>query len=303
MNAKTIIFVILFLSLSLLAKSQGCSDAGFCTINSFKPTADDSLQSGKNNSFKIGISTGQADYSISVLSPFLEYSRQINSSTSIDAKLTAMNQSGNGITASGVSDVYLNVNHALSSAFRITVGIKLPLTDGNKLKNGLPLPMDYQSSLGTVDAIFGIGYSFQKLKFIIAFQQPLSQNNNQFIAENYPSASALHNFQSTNEFKRSGDVLFRASYPFRINHKINLLTSLLPIYHFKNDTYKSMTGSEAEIKGSQGLTLNGNVYLEYQFQQAHSVNISIGAPFIVRDTRPDGLTRSFVLGLEYKVEF
>lgn len=303
MNAKTILFVILFLSLSHFAKTQGCSDAGFCTINSFKPTTDDSLQSGKNNSFKIGISTGLADYSISVLSPFMEYSRQINSSTSIDAKLTAMNQSGNGISTSGASDVYLNGNHALSSAVRITIGIKLPLTDGNKLKNGLPLPMDYQSSLGTVDAIFGIGYSFQKLKFIIAFQQPLSKNNNQFIAENYPSASTLRNFQSTNEFKRSGDVLFRASYPFRINHKVNLLTSLLPIYHFKNDTYLAMNGSETEIKGSQGLTLNGNVYLEYQFQQSHSVNLSIGSPFIVRDTRPDGLTRSFVLGLEYKIEF
>lgn len=303
MNAKTILFVILFLSLSHFAKTQGCSDAGFCTINSFKPTTDDSLQSGKNNSFKIGISTGLADYSISVLSPFMEYSRQINSSTSIDAKLTAMNQSGNGISTSGISDLYLNGNHSLSSSFRITVGIKLPLTDGNKLKNGLALPMDYQSGLGTVDAIFGIGYSFKKLKFILAFQQPLSQNNNQFMAENYPSASTLRNFQSTNEFKRSGDVLFRASYPFRINHKVNLLTSLLPIYHFKNDTYLAMNGSETEIKGSQGLTLNGNVYLEYQFQQSHSVNLSIGSPFIVRDTRPDGLTRSFVLGLEYKIEF
>ena len=40
---------------------QGCSDAGFCTINSFKPNGADST-SVLNNQFKIGAFYGMADY-------------------------------------------------------------------------------------------------------------------------------------------------------------------------------------------------------------------------------------------------
>ena len=34
-----------------------------------------------------------------------------------------------------------------------------------------------------------------------------------------------------------------------------------------------------------------------------NLELSIAAPFLVRDIRPDGLTRSFVLGLQYQYSF
>jgi hypothetical protein len=124
--------------------------------------------------------------------------------------------------------------------------------------------MDYQASLGTFDLIFGIGYEIEKIQIVAAIQQPLTQNDNEFIATNYPINSKLRTFQSTNKFERSGDVLLRASYPINLNSKIKLTPSVLPIYHLTNDKYTDEFNIQKEINNSQGITLNGNVYMDYE---------------------------------------
>jgi hypothetical protein len=163
--------------------------------------------------------------------------------------------------------------------------------------------MDYQSSLGTFDLIFGIGYEIKKIQFIAAIQQPLTQNDNLFIATNYPINSGLRTFQSTNKFKRSGDVLLRISYPITIDSKLKLTPSILPIYHLTNDKYTEDSNVQKEITGSQGLTLNANAFLDYEFNSKNIIQLNLGIPFIVRDTRPDGLTRSFIANIEYRIKF
>lgn len=163
--------------------------------------------------------------------------------------------------------------------------------------------MDYQSSLGTFDLIFGIGYEIKKIQFVAAIQQPLTQNDNQFIATNYPINSELRTFQSTNKFERSGDVLLRVSYPININSKLKLTPSILPIYHLANDKYMDEFNVKQEIKGSQGLTLNGNTYIDYEINSKNIIQLNLGMPFIVRDSRPDGLTRNFIANIEYRVKF
>jgi hypothetical protein len=70
-----------------------------------------------------------------------------------------------------------------------------------------------------------------------------------------------------------------------------------------NDKYTDELEVEREIIGSQGLTLNGNVYLDYEINRKHLVQFNVGMPFIVRDSRPDGLTRSFIANLEYRIKF
>lgn len=163
--------------------------------------------------------------------------------------------------------------------------------------------MDYQASLGTFDLIFGVGYEMKKFQFIAAIQQPLTQNNNQFFATNYPNNSELRTFQSTNKFKRGGDVLLRVSYPINVNPKLKLTPSILPIYHLTEDKYTDEFNVQQEIKGSQGLTLNGNVYLDYEISRKNIIQLNVGVPFIVRETRPDGLTRSFIVNIEYRIKF
>jgi hypothetical protein len=282
--------------------AQGCSDAGICTVHSFKPNGLDSI-SDNPNQFKAGISYGAADYSISVFGTYLEYDRRLNDKFGLDAKLTSLSQSGNDISAFGLSDFYINSNYRINKKASLTLGVKIPLSDANRKEDGRALPMDYQSSLGTFDLVFGFGYAIGRLQLVAAIQQPLTQNNNEFFAEDYPLFSPLRDFQSTNQFKRSGDVLLRASYPIDIGQKFRFTPSLLPIYHLSNDKYTNKEDIEVEIEGSEGLTLNWNLYLDYELNNDQALQLNVGSPFVVRDARPDGLTRSFVANLEYRIKF
>jgi hypothetical protein len=299
-------FILIATTLFCLATNysygQGCSDAGFCTINSFKPNSTDSTEVLKNQ-FKIGAFYGKADNSISVYGNYLEYNRQLSKKFGLDAKLTTISQNGNGISTFGLSDIFVNANFIASEKVKLTLGAKIPLSNASKTNDKLPLPMDYQASLGTFDLIIGIGYEIKKIQFIAAIQQPLTQNENQFIATNYPTNSELRTFQSTNKFERSGDVLLRVSYPININSKLKLTPSILPIYHLINDKYIDEFNVKQEIKGSQGLTLNGNAYLDYEINSKNIIQLNLGMPFMVRDSRPDGLTRSFIANIEYRIKF
>lgn len=282
--------------------AQGCSDAGFCTVNSFQPNNNASIKTYRNQ-FKTGVFFGKADNSISVFGNYVEYNRQINDQFGVDAKLTTLAQNGNNISTFGLSDLFLNANFRANEKLKFTLGAKIPLSDAGNSENNLPLPMDYQSSLGTLDLVAGVGYEVKKLQFVIALQQPLTQNDNQFLASQYPASSALRGFLSTNQFKRSGDVLLRVSYPLNINSKIKLTPSILPIYHLKNDRFTNQNNVELEINNSKGLTLNGNVYLDYEINRRNGLQFNVGVPFLVRTARPDGLTRSFIANLEYRVKF
>jgi hypothetical protein len=252
---------------------------------------------------KLGANFGTADNSIGIFGSYVEFNRQISKRIGGDIKLTMLSQSGNNISTVGLSDIFLNVNYEATDPLTFTVGAKVPLADGNKSKDGLPLPMDYQSSLGTFDLIVGAGYTFRKLQTVIAYQQPITQNNNTFLATQYSSDSPLNTFQSTNQFHRKGDVLLRASYPFQVTRKIAITPSLLPIYHLGDDTYVDEQNTTREIDGSNGLTLNANLYLDFEIGRASAIQVNLGIPFVVREARPDGLTRSLIVNIEYAVKF
>lgn len=299
---KDIFILTLFIACGLTAKSQGCSDAGLCTIHSFKPTGGESDSSIFKNQFRIGVSGGSADYDILVSGILLEYSRQINRSFSVDTKIGLVSQSGNKINTTGFSDLFFNINYKASKKIKLIFGAKVPFSNANKQKNGLALPMDYQSSLGTVDLIVGIGYALKNWKINIGWQQPLTQNSNAFLAENYPPTSALSKFQSTNNYRRSGDILLRVSYPVKLSEKWTLTPGVLPIYHLSNDEFTNINGKQI-IHGSGGLTLNANAYLNYILNKKSALEFNLGSPLVVRDSRPDGLTRSFVAAIQYQLSF
>ena len=77
----------------------------------------------------------------------------------------------------------------------------------------------------------------------------------------------------------------------------------MPIYHLANDKYSDTLGVEKSISGSQGLTLNGNAYFDYDINRKNALQLNIGVPFVVRKTRPDGLTRDLIVTLEYRIKF
>lgn len=283
------------------ANAQGCSDAGVCTMESFKPSLKFNNELHNKNQIKIGLSTGKADHEISVIAGYLSYVRNLNDSWTIDAKLTGISQKGNGYSNSGLSDVFLNANYALTENSGISFGVKLPLSQADGKQDGLNLPMDYQSSLGTVDILLGYAQRIHNWQFVLGFQQPITQNKNAFVND-WDFPNPLQEFRTTNNFKRAGDVLLRVSYPFSLSNKLSFTPSLLPIYHLANDKF-TFIDSQYEIKGSSGLTLNANAYFDYNINASNALQLSVGAPLVVRDLRPDGLTRSFVATLEYSFKF
>ena len=150
MNLKLLRFLMVILSIVLIESTygQGCSDAGFCTMDSFQPNSSDSLNQG-DNQFKLGLSYGAADHDISVIGAYIEYNKAITTKLGIDAKITMLSQKDDFNSEFGLSDLFINANYRVSKTGIITLGTKIPLTNGNSMKDGRPLPMDFQPSLGT----------------------------------------------------------------------------------------------------------------------------------------------------------
>ena len=299
LKIKTFLLISFYVFKIGQALGQGCSDAGICTIENIKPGGPSYLTP---NQFSVGIGYGNADHGIRVLTPYISYNRQF-SKLSLEGRLTSINQAGMETSVYGLSDLYLILNYSLTENLQGTLGIKLPLADGNRRLDGLPLPMDYQSSLGTFDLLMGVSYTINKLRLAAAYQQPLSQNMNSFLVDDYPADSDFRKFQSTNNYIRKGDLLLRLSYPVKLGNSIVLTPSLLPIYHLDDDLFTDLSSIERPISGSQGLTLNVNLFLDIPVGDNDNLQLNLGAPLVARQARPDGLTRSFVVNLEYQVKF
>jgi hypothetical protein len=313
---KYILNALCFCALIIISRpflqAQGCSDAGFCTLSQFMPhtaQSDSTIQNNaqnttvitQQNQFKIGLAYGQADKQISTIATYIAYNKQWDK-LSIELKLSAIAQNGNDIKTFGISDLFVNASYPIYKQLNVSIGTKIPFSKADKQQNGLFLPMDYQASLGTFDLIAGISYTIKKWQFALALQQPLTQNNNQFNPTLYPNSSALSTFENTQQFYRSGDMLLRIAYPFQLK-QWTITPSILPIYHLKNDQYTNIAGNKMDIEGSKGITLNTNLYITYNINAKNALQLSIAAPAIVRKNRPDGLTRSLVANIEYRIFF
>jgi len=294
-------FTLIFISDSN-TYAQGCSDAGFCTLQGLEPDNTDTIKFLKNR-IRSGVSYGLGDYSVSATSFYLSYYRQFTEEFGIDFKSTALIENGNDINSSGFSDIFITGDYSLNKKTNFVLGVKIPLNNADKFENSLPLPMYYQTSLGTLDIIAGINTNIENLDISFALQQPLSQNDNQFFANEYPSTSIISTFQSTNKFIRKGDILFRASYPFSAGNKFNITPGILPIFHLGNDEFTDTSGVKTEIDGSAGLTFNITLYIDYKIGRNSILQLNAGAPIINRNSKPEGLARSFVGSLNYTFLF
>ena len=298
-------------------QAQGCSDAGFCSVGALKSESTDSTPDLRN---KLGITLafGQGDDDVFIFTPALFYERQLNSSWSIQTKLTANYANGNLGEVFGAGDLIQSVSYGKKFGQRglltFTAGVKFPLSNSNSNQgqNGRSLPMTYQSSLGTLDLIAGIGVKIHQFKASVGIQVPLTnlyasdkrESANGFLRSEWDS-TLPGAYPSTNGFRRSPDVLLKLEYNWKIGKKFVLTPGLLAIYHLKDDQYQPVKGIDAisSIPGSQGLTLNAIVVGAYNWSKHLKTSIIFGTPVINRDVRPDGLTRHFVLAPEISFSF
>lgn len=297
---KKNLFAILFLMLSAWNYAQGCSDAGICTIGS---SFHDTEKEVKNN-LEIGTIFGAGEADLTYFSPYITYTRIFSKRFAMSAKVTYSSADGSLGTISQFGDGYLIGNYqwksAKTSKWSTLFGVKFPFTNSNQKIKGNPLPLDYQSSLGTIDLIAGTNLNYKKWDFNVGFQVPIINNNRNSYFKEF---SVSDEFPSTNLFERKPDVLLRATYTYKTNKKFIFKPNVLFLYHLGEDSYENTLGKRANIDGSDGLTINGNLISAYQINKTNSIELSMATPFVVRTIRPDGLTRSFTAGLIYKVAF
>lgn len=299
---------ILLFCLSFFAThtfSQGCSDAGFCSVASLKETPGDSTELYKGK-LTIGTSFGKGDNATTIFTPFLQYDHFLGERVSIQGKLTGNVASGDLGSASGFGDFYVTGSYIHSSKkvlkWAFSLGAKLPLSDANIEQDGRSLPLVYQSSLGTYDLIGGIRLSVKNASGTIGIQYPLFTTNpsNRAVSENtfdpsywlLPAAGA---YPRTANFTRKPDALLKFEYLVKIKKRLRFTPGVLGIYHLANDEYTLVNGVRAEHIGSQGLTVNLTLNTSFALSSNWHVSLIAGAPVVVRDSRPDGLTRHFVL--------
>ncbi|OFZ08069.1 MAG: hypothetical protein A2338_02920 [Bacteroidetes bacterium RIFOXYB12_FULL_41_6] len=306
MKLKSILKIGLFylaIVISYSGLSQGCSDAGFCTVGIMKPDVNETEAQNVKHQVKTGVSFGVAQYGVSVFTPYLEYNRRFGDKTQASVKLLAGLHSGELATTFGMSDVLVQVNHRIWNQITALLGVKIPFNHSTLTKNGKALPMAYQTSLGTFDFIVGATYHLQAFSISWGYQQPVFQNKNSFLAADFPINGPEAEYLSINAYTRKADILLRITYniPLR-DTKFNLITSVLPIYHLGNDRYQNKAGESVAIVGSKGLTLNLNVFLKYHINERSQIELIVGVPIVSRKVRPDGLSQ-FAVGIEYGISF
>lgn len=295
---KKILFLLVFCSAKMF--SQGCSDAGFCSVgNTFQAAKQE-----HKNTIETGLGFAAGEEDVTILSSYVTYMREINSRLALSVKLTFASAQGEIGSNANLGDLYLTGNYALTSKdenqkWSLLFGVKVPLTDANHEIDGRSAPMVYQSSLGTVDLISGIEFKHRKWVFNAAVQLPVvNANDNAF----FPSTPEDDAFVPTNRFKRAPDALLRGGYQLAWQ-KFRFRPNMLLLYHLGEDSFESVGGERFDIDGSSGITLNGNLITQYVLNDRSNLELSVAAPFVVRDERPDGLTRAFTVGLSYMYAF
>lgn len=298
---KKILFTISTILTVSFSFAQGCSDAGICSIGHGFQTEDAAVK----NTIEIATIFGAGEADVTYFSPYVSYARQINDQFALSAKVTFSAANGDFGSRASFGDAFLAGNYSFEAKnkkqWSALVGFKIPFTSSNLKINGHSLPLEYQSSLGTFDLFLGTNYKVDKFDFNVVVQIPVINNNKNSYFKEF---SGTNDYPSTNLFERKSDALFRATYTLNTkNQKFTFKPNVLFIYHLGEDSFENILGKRETIAGSDGLTINGNLISTYNISNRKSIELSLAAPFVIRDIRPDGLTRSFVLGLQYKYSF
>jgi hypothetical protein len=303
MKLLTIIFSLLIFYVPNEANAQGCSDAGFCTIGVLKGNHRSDNVYKTRWGFNTNVGVGDGGVFISTNS--LEYNRNIGKKNFLQIKQPFVITSGKLGSAVGLGDLSIALNRRIYSQgnnhLDVLVGTKIAVGSTTFQANGLDLPMPYQTGLGTNDLILGLSYKLNQWQFAVGYQQPFGRAKNSFLKDYWQADQVQDYFDSRNLLRKS-DVLLRVEYVTDIRKKWKGSVGILPILHLAEDEITLKDGNNSVLKGSDGLTLNVNLGINYQINDFNSVRASISAPLLVRDVRPDGLTRVFVIGIGFEHE-
>ncbi|HEY3403923.1 MAG TPA: hypothetical protein VGK59_11080 [Ohtaekwangia sp.] len=293
--------------------SQGCSDAGFCTMGAMKPDQPYNKKIElKLRSMEVSFYRGTTTLSPVIYVATADMNFSLNSKNSFQVKLPFQAVTGTLDNTSGLGDISLCFTRNMYSSekfdINLSIGGKIPSNNSDKENDeGNPLPMYYQTSLGTYDFITGISLISRKWLFATGIQYPFNKNDNQFLWTAWEdntseSMGYIQKYPNSKELKRGTDIMFRVERNFRFS-RLNFTLGLLPIYRITNDEISLGDGTRVKPDGAKGLAMSAILTTGYSFNVQSSVRLLLGHKLVQRDTNPDGLTRELVSTLSYCYRF
>lgn len=291
------LFILFILFGYFYAHGQGCSDAGVCSATQqFEAPNENKI----SHHFSITPSIGLGDQQSWVMGSAFSYQLQTQKGWTIGVALPYSITTGNLGTTSGIGDIILSLNVPLLKTEMHQLGWilagKLATSNANKKINNQALPMVYQQSSGTNDIITSINWNYKSWLFAIGYQHAFNNNENQFLATDFPEESDAAQYHSSAYLKRGDDVMMRFEKRLKGKGKSSYRAGALPIFRIQSDEIKE-DGVDENIQNSAGLTLNLYASWKYQFTDQFYSEIQVAAPPITREVRADGTTRSFLINL------
>ncbi len=311
---RTTCVALVFLGLLGEVRGQGCSDAGVCTAGPIGElhAVTDSTASPTRHFARLSFSLAAGEEGTSILQVVPEVSIGVTDRLSFQLKVPYISVSGDLGSNSGLGDPVLTASYRFFRTDKERLdgmlGVKVNSGDANALADGLALPMPYQTSLGTTDLLLGVNYKWKRLSAAMAYQHVLAQDNaNGFLPGVWagsPDSSAAAGYFASYQLERANDAVVRVQYAIPIG-KLTVQPGLLGIIHLAEDTRGTLGEpvQRVSIDGSAGTTLNLTVDARYELGDRWSIEAAFGSPLVVREVRPDGLTRSMVLNLGLRAAF
>ena len=290
---------------------QGCSDAGFCTMGAMKPDQPFNKKVElKLRSMEISLYRGSTSLTPVIYVATADLNFSLNGKTSFQFKLPYQGVTGRLANTSGMGDISLcltrNIIQGENFDVNFSVGGKLPTNKSDKNVNGYPLPMYYQTSLGSFDFITGISLISRNWLFATGIQHAFNKNNNQFLWTAWQGGpediAYIQKYSNSKELQRGTDIMLRAERNFRFS-QWNFTLGLLPIYRINHDEITGGDGKRVKPDGTTGLALSAIFTTGYSFDVRSGVKLLIGHKLVQRDENPDGLTRELVTSLSYYYRF
>ncbi|MBS1488353.1 MAG: hypothetical protein JST43_12265 [Bacteroidetes bacterium] len=298
--------------------SQGCSDAGFCTMGAMKPDQPfNKNYKAKLYSIEFSQYYGITHFNNHIWVSTMEANISLGEKYTAQVKIPYQLSSGHLGTYQSMSDISFSITRNIirqdNFDLNITVGTKIPSNNGDLQQfQGRSLPMYYQTSLGTHDLIVGASIITKKWLLAVGYQQALDRNQNGFWwgewrKEDAADTSYILRYAQSNNLQRGKDVMIRIERNFRFS-QFNASIGLLPIYRLNADDIQvpSLTSNLLTPKvsiGSDGLALSAIYTLGYHFNTNSSIKLLVGNRIVQRPKNPDGLSREFVTSFTYQYRF
>jgi hypothetical protein len=307
---KKILFLVGLAVTQVNCFAQGCSDAGFCTMGAMKPDQP------YNKKVQLRLRTMELSFyrGTTTLTPVIyvataDFNFSLNQKNTFQLKVPYQFVSGRLANTGSVGDISLCFTRNIFSSdkfdLNLSVGGKIPTNQSDKSVDGRPLPMYYQTSLGTYDFIAGLSLINRKWLFATGIQIPLNENNNQFIWSAWKGTDEkayVDLYTQAKNLRRGIDVMLRVERNFRWS-QFNCSIGLLPIYRINHDEFTNSNNIRVIREDASGLALSGIVTAGYNFNTRSGVRLLIGHKIIQRDLNPDGLTRELVNSVTYIYRF